>query len=89
MEASHVPGVGIFGVNRRARNREVPSASRLHVSFRRSDRIRGSRSDIWAKASHAIGLAYREPAPIGQTVRLAIALALVVAAKLCAATVLR
>lgn len=48
---------------------------------------RASRPDIWAEAGHAIEVAYGEPAPIGRALRLAIAIALVVAAKLCAAWV--
>ena len=48
-----------------------------------------SRPDIWAETGRTVELAYREPAPIGQTVRVAIALALLVVVKLCAAGVLR
>jgi hypothetical protein len=44
----------------------------------------GSRPDIWGEAGRAIELAYREPAPIGLTVRVAIALALTVVVKLIA-----
>ena len=46
--------------------------------------------DIWAKAGHAIELAYCSPPPMSLTVRIAAAaLALVVAAKLCAPGVMQ
>jgi hypothetical protein len=38
--------------------------------------------DIWAEAGRAIELAYREPTPISQAVRVAVAAAVVVAARL-------
>jgi hypothetical protein len=44
--------------------------------------------DIWAEAGRAIELAYREPAPISQPVRAAVAVALIVVAKLGLAGVL-
>ena len=47
--------------------------------------LRESRSDIWSEAGRAIELAYREPAPMSQAARIAVALALVMAAKLCSA----
>ena len=51
--------------------------------------LRGSGFDIWAEAGRATELAYREPAPMSQAVRIAVALALVVAVKLCSAGVLQ
>ena len=44
---------------------------------------RGYRSDIWSEVGRAIEAAYRKPAPISQSVRIAIVLAVVVAMKLC------
>jgi hypothetical protein len=44
----------------------------------------GSRPDIWGEAGRAVELAYRESAPIGLTVRVAVALALTVIVKLIA-----
>jgi hypothetical protein len=51
--------------------------------------LRRSDFDIWAEAGRAIELAHRQPAPISQVVRIAVALALVMAAKLCSAGALR
>jgi hypothetical protein len=62
----------------------VGTASAFVLSIER----RGSRCDLWADAGHAIELAYRERAPIGQAVRVAVAIALVAAAKLSAVAVL-
>jgi hypothetical protein len=45
--------------------------------------------DVWAETGRATGPAYRVPAPMRQAVRAAVALALVVAAKLCSAEALR
>jgi hypothetical protein len=50
--------------------------------------LRGSGFDISAEVGRATELAYREPAPMSQAVRIAVALALVVAAKLCSGGVL-
>jgi hypothetical protein len=47
-----------------------------------------SRPDVWAETGRAIELAYGRPAPIGQVVRLAIAIALLAAFKLGAPGVL-
>jgi hypothetical protein len=48
----------------------------------------GSVLDAWADAGRALELAHQAPAPINQTVRIALVLALVVTARLCAAWVL-
>ena len=56
-------------------------------AFVLSSEPRGSRSDIWADAGQAIELAHRQGAPIGQAARVAVAIVLVVAAKLLAAAV--
>lgn len=45
--------------------------------------------DIWAEAGRATELAYRQPTPMSQTARIAIAVALAVAAKLCSTGPLR
>lgn len=57
-------------------------------AFVAQTKLQGSRSDVWSEAGRAIELAYRGPAPMSQAVRIAVALALVVAAKLCSAWVL-
>jgi hypothetical protein len=44
--------------------------------------LRGSGFDIWAEASCATELAYREPASMNQAVRVAVVVTLVVAATL-------
>jgi hypothetical protein len=51
--------------------------------------LRRSGFDIWAEAGRATELAYRDPTPMSQAVRIAVALVLVVAAKLCSAGVLQ
>jgi hypothetical protein len=45
-------------------------------------------SDVWAEDGSAIEQAYRAPAPMSHTVRIAVALALAAAAKLCVGGVL-
>jgi hypothetical protein len=61
----------MFGTTKR----ETPASSRS--AFVAPSEVRGS--DIWAQAGRAIELAYREPAPISQTVRVAVAVALLLA----------
>ncbi len=64
--------------------RRVPAGSASAFVFLTGRR--SPQSDIWTEAGHAIELAHREPAPIGFVVRVAIGIAVVVAAKLYAAT---
>jgi len=49
----------------------------------------GSQANNWSRAGAAVELAYRAPAPASHPLRVAIALDLVVAAKLCWAGVLQ
>jgi hypothetical protein len=44
--------------------------------------MRVPRSDIWAEVGRAVELAYREPTPVGQAAGRAVAVALVVWARL-------
>jgi hypothetical protein len=53
-----------------------------------SSDIRGVPPDIWAEAGHSIELAYCEPAPMGPVVRAAVSIAVIAAAKLYAAVAL-
>jgi hypothetical protein len=50
--------------------------------FITSARSRGANVDTEAEVGRAIELAYLEPAPVSQAVRIAVTLALVIAAKL-------